>query len=158
MFLFHNSCAQVKDKAFDLMLDGLLSNSIRQIEVNELKGKINKQNVIILDSREQNEFQISHIAGATHIGYNNFKKSEVKDLPKDKEVIVYCSVGYRSEKIGEKLKKMGFKDVKNLRGGIFEWKNEGLPVVNNKGDTTNQVHAYDQKWGIWLTKGEKVYD
>ncbi len=158
LLLFNNSCAQVQDEAFDVMLNGLLSNSVEQIEVDELNEKIGQQNLVLLDARESNEYEVSHIEGAINVGYDNFNKSELKNLPKDTEVIIYCSVGYRSEKIGEKLEKMGFQNVKNLRGGIFEWKNENNPVVNSQGDTTNQVHAFDKTWGVWLNNAEKVYD
>ncbi len=140
------------------MLNTLLSNSVEQIEAEALQKKIIEEEVILLDAREKNEFEVSHIAGAKYIGYDDFRKSALKNVDKNKELIVYCSVGYRSEKIGEKLEKMGFKNVKNLRGGIFDWKNKGYPVVNIQGDTTNKVHAFDKQWGIWLQNGEKVYE
>ncbi|MFQ5334631.1 MAG: rhodanese-like domain-containing protein, partial [Flavobacteriales bacterium] len=73
-----------------------------------------------------------------------------------REVIVYCSVGYRSEKIAEKLAGMGFGQVFNLYGGIFEWVNRGYPVYDEHGQTDN-VHAYNHNWGLWLHKGNKVY-
>ena len=66
-------------------------------------------------------------------------------------------MGYRSEKIGEQLKKMGYQRVYNLYGGIFEWTNRSLPLVNKTEAPTKQVHAYDKNWGQWLDKGEKVY-
>lgn len=158
LFLIHHSCAQVKDESFNIMLNTLLSNSVEQIDVEMLSKKIDKEDLIILDAREKIEFDVSHIEGAKHVGYDNFRKSALKDIDRDTELIVYCSVGYRSEKIGEKLEKLGFQNVKNLRGGIFEWKNKGFPVVNNQGDTTNKVHAFDKNWGIWLQNGEKVYE
>lgn len=77
-------------------------------------------------------------------------------MPKFALVIVYCSVGYRSERIGEKLQDAGFINVQNLYGGIFKWVNEGMPVYNSIGPT-KQVHGYSRSWGVWLQKGEKVY-
>jgi hypothetical protein len=70
---------------------------------------------------------------------------------------VYCSVGYRSERIGEKLLKLGYTDVVNLYGGIFEWKNQGLDVYNSSNYPTDSVHTYNKSWGKWLVKGIKVY-
>jgi 3-mercaptopyruvate sulfurtransferase SseA len=67
-------------------------------------------------------------------------------------------VGYRSEKISEKLKQAGFKDVSNLYGGIFEWVNQGNPVVDENGKITDNIHAYSKTWGVWLNKGVKVYN
>lgn len=154
----HLSCAQSQDAGFDIMLDALLSNTVEQISSKELSQKIESGSLILLDSRELDEYQVSHIEGSLHVGYDNFKKSSVKDLSKDSEVIVYCSVGYRSEKIGEKLKNMGFENVYNLRGGIFDWKNSGFNVVDNNGQTTEKIHTYNQEWSKWLFEGEKVYE
>jgi rhodanese-related sulfurtransferase len=62
----------------------------------------------------------------------------VKD--KNTNIIVYCSIGVRSEQIGEKLKKLGYKNLHNLYG-IFEYKNSGGQVVNNQNKVTDSVHT-----------------
>ena len=62
-----------------------------------------------------------------------------------------------SEKIADKIKNAGFKDVHNLYGGIFEWKNEEFPLVDINGEETEQVHVYSKRWGKWLRNGEKIY-
>ena len=67
---------------------------------------------------------------------------------------MYCSVGYRSEKVSEKLIKAG----SNMYGSIFEWVNQGRPVYDSDGVPTDRVHAFDETWGAWLLKGEKVFD
>ena len=79
-------------------------------------------------------------------------------IPKNKEIIVYCSVGYRSERIGEKLLDMGYTKVYNLHGGIFDWKNQSQIVVNDLNLPTDSVHTYSKAWSIWLHKGIKVYE
>ena len=71
--------------------------------------------------------------------------------------MVCCSVGARSEKIGAQLRQAGFTNVRNLYGGIFEWVNEGQPVVTGANRPTDRVHAYSPTWGIWLKRGQKVY-
>lgn len=144
----------VQSSAYQATLSALLSHTVPEISVDSLV-KV-KDQVILLDAREKAEYAVSHIAQAKFIGYNHFNPASVKDLDKTKTVVVYCSVGYRSEKISARLREMGFKNVSNLYGGIFEWKNQGQPVVNQKG-TTEKVHAYNTVWGIWLNKGEKVY-
>ncbi len=78
-------------------------------------------------------------------------------IPKSASIIVYCSIGYRSERVGEQLQEAGFTNVQNLYGGLFQWVNEEKPVFNAQGKT-QQVHAYSRSWGIWLQKGEKVYE
>ncbi len=60
--------------------------------------------------------------------------------------------------IANKLKKVGYTNVQNLYGGIFEWKNNHLPVVNAVGKPTDSIHAYSKQWGKYLQNGIKVYD
>lgn len=156
ILIFSGAChGQVNSGAFNLMLKSLLKGSVPYISVSEAKQKTDK--IIFLDTREKKEYDVSHIKNARWVGYEKFDIKNIKDIPKDTEIIVYCSVGYRSEKIGEKLIKAGYKNVKNLYGSIFEWKNEGLPVYDNTGKQTNKVHTYNKTWGIWLQKGTKVY-
>ena len=78
-------------------------------------------------------------------------------ISKDATIIVYCSVGYRSEKITKKLNKMGYKNVSNLYGGIFEWVNQGHKVYDDKNNNTLKVHTYNKRWSKWLRRGVKIY-
>jgi rhodanese-related sulfurtransferase len=145
---------KAQSKAFELMLDTLINKSVPIIKVNQI---LPKNTAVFLDTRSKKEFEISHIANAIWVGYNEFSLKNVKSIPRSAHIITYCSVGYRSEKIGEKLQKAGYKNVNNLWGGIFEWANQSQPLINNDGRTTHKVHAYSPEWGIWLLKGEKVY-
>ena len=110
----------------------------------------------VLDTREKEEFAVSHLKGANWVGYDTFTMKNVAKLDKNKPVLVYCTVGARSQEIGKKLKEAGFKQVYNLYGGLIEWANEEKPIFH-EGSPTNQVHTYSKSWGIWLNKGEKVY-
>lgn len=116
-----------------------------------------KDRYSIIDAREKKEYNVSKIEGAKYVGFKDFDMSSVEHLDKNSKIIVYCSVGYRSEKIAEKLKESGYQDISNLYGGIFEWKNQGRDVVDAQNQVTEKVHAYDKLWGIWLDKGDKVY-
>ncbi|PCJ27713.1 MAG: rhodanese [Flavobacteriales bacterium] len=141
------------------MKNNIISKTIPLISAEDLKKAENtKSALLIIDAREKGEYNVSHIKRAQHVGYNNFNISKLKKIDKNTIVIVYCSVGYRSEKVGEKLKKAGFKKVMNLKGGIFDWKNKGYPVYDNEEKETEKVHAYDRSWGKWLINGEKVYE
>ena len=137
------------------MLKTLLSHSVPEVTVSQVKVMSNK---VLLDSREWNEYEVSHLGNSIFVGYDNFEIDKVKSINKNQKIIVYCSVGYRSEKIADKLKQAGFTDVSNLYGGIFEWVNQGNPVVDSKGKITENVHAYSKTWGVWLNRGVKVYD
>lgn len=147
--------ATVKSNAYDLMLQSLLSHSVPEVDIYDVMDA--EEPVIFLDAREENEYEVSHIENAIHVGYDDFDISSVESLPKDTKVIVYCSVGYRSEKVAEQLIKEGFSDVANMYGGIFEWKNRNMPVYTSDHKLTDRVHAFDRTWGIWLSNGIKVY-
>ena len=149
------SAQAVESKSYQAMLKTLLSHTVPERSVSEIADDTN---IVWLDARELNEYQVSQIENAQWVGYNDFSLSRVENINKDDEVIVYCSVGYRSEKVAEKLMKAGYSNVSNLYGGIFEWKNQGNQVVDSTSTTTEKVHAYDRMWGIWLKKGKKVFD
>lgn len=143
---------------FETMVNALLSGKVDTLGSASLSGKAQSRGVVILDTREPEEFEVSHLPGAVHVGYKTFDESAVADLPKDAEIVVYCSVGKRSEEIGERLKKTGFTDVQNLWGGIFDWTNRGYPVVDASGTEVCLVHPYSLMWGLWINKCEKSYE
>lgn len=147
--------AEVSSKAYGFMLNNLLAHSVSEISAVEAQKLVDE--VIFLDAREAHEYEVSHIKDAIFVGYDDFQMQRVLDnVPKSKKVVVYCSVGYRSEKVSEQLLEAGYQDVSNLYGGIFEWKNLDYPVYNAQ-DKTNKVHAFDRIWGVWLNNGIKVY-
>ena len=157
---FLNMNAQnVQSRSFDRMLNKLLKGDVSTINVEEADSMLNKNKAIIfLDTREKVEYDVSHIKNARWVGYDNFSIAKLKDLSKNAMIINYCSVGARSEKITRKMQAAGFKNVYNLYGSIFEWVNAGKEVVDKDNHTTQEVHAYNRLWGIWLKRGEKVYD
>ncbi len=143
--------SKVESKAYSRMLNTLLKHSVNEVSVTEAAQA---KDVIFIDSREKQEYEVSHIQDAKWVGYDDFNMNRLKEVPKDRKIIVYCSVGARSENISLKLEEAGYKDVSNLYGGIFEWVNQGYPVYNTEGQT-NKVHPYNMLWGVWLNKGEK---
>lgn len=114
------------------------------------------QKAVLLDTRESSEYEVSHLPDAKWVGYDSFEISALENTPKDTPLVVYCSIGARSQDIGKRLKQAGFQEVYNLYGGIFHWVNEGLPVYDEKGPT-RKVHAYSRSWGIWVKNAQKVY-
>lgn len=113
-------------------------------------------NYQVLDAREREEFEVSHLPGAKWVGYESFSLDGVKSLDKKKPVLIYCTVGARSQEIGKKMQEAGFERVFNLYGGIIHWANQNKALEVN-GIPTKKVHTYSKSWGIWLSKGEKVY-
>jgi rhodanese-related sulfurtransferase len=150
--------AQTTDPAYGQLLEKMYRKTVPLITVSQAAAlQAGSKQVFFLDTREQEEYQVSHIRDAVWVGYKDFSLRRVAGIPRQTPVIVYCSVGYRSEKIGEKLLQAGFTDVHNLYGSIFEWVNQGHPVYKTPTQSTTRVHAYSRSWGRWLTRGTKVY-
>jgi rhodanese-related sulfurtransferase len=143
----------VSDPAYAERLLDLLDRATPALTVQQCLAT---KDAVYLDAREQEEYAVSHLAGARWVGYDDFNLSRLRGIAKDAPIVVYCSVGYRSGKITEQLRDAGFSNARNLYGGIFEWVNTGNPVVDATGPT-QRVHAYDTKWGRWLRAGVKVY-
>lgn len=148
---------KIESKKFSKLLGGMVKNSVPLIGVEQLND--NKESYVILDARELSEYKVSHIEGARYIGYDEVDFNVVEDFSKDTPIVIYCSIGVRSEKIGEKLKQQGFTNVQNLYGSIFEWANKGYDLVDNAGYPTTKVHGYSWLWGKWMVNEnyEKIY-
>ena len=148
---------ELTSSEFTNKLNTMLRFSVPVMSVDQLSAQ--HEEVYLIDSRESAEYEISHIPGAHYGGYKGFDLDKFLHLPRDTTVVFYCSVGYRSEKIAEKMKKAGFVNVYNLYGSIFEWVNAGNPVVGPDGIKSNKLHTYNKKWGQWVdeTKIQKVY-
>ena len=145
-------------KKLDKLLDKWNTRNVPYMSVETLA--MPKTDAILLDAREENEFNISHLENAIRVGYDNFKiKETIAKLPKDKnaKIVVYCSLGIRSETVAHKLIQEGYTNVYNLYGGIFEWKNADFKVIDTLGKSTEKVHTFNKSWSKWLKKGEKVY-
>lgn len=148
--------AQIKNPEYKQTLDSLYQHTVPLITIDEFI-KIDKYNLHILDTREELEYNVSHIKNARYVGNFWFDMRKVYDIPYNSTIIVYCSVGIRSEKIGEKLIAAGYKNVFNLYGGIFEWVNQGHPVYKQNGVQTAEIHTYDKNWDRWAERGTKVH-
>ena len=149
------------------------SNLLSQRRMDKALKKFNKESVpyisvedlhhtsaVLLDTRKKEEYDVSHLKNAIWVGHKEFSENQVLEkVPnKNDSIVVYCSIGVRSENIGEKLMALGYKNVQNLYGGIFEWKNNDGKVYNQQEKETDSVHAFSKHWGKLLLKGEKVYD
>jgi rhodanese-related sulfurtransferase len=141
---------------YDEMLNALYNKTVPLMKPDEI---IQLSDYLILDTRAKNEHAISCIEGAKWVGYSSVDLSVVDELPKDQAILVYCSVGYRSERIGEQLLKKGFTNVHNLYGGIFEWVNTNHSLVDQQNNLVQKVHGFQPSWGKWVkTQIDIVYD
>lgn len=117
----------------------------RSLEL-ELGGK---RPPILLDVRSQEEFGVSHLAGARRAETLDAALEVLAGVPKDAAVVAYCAVGYRSSKLAAALATEGFTNVRNLEGSIFAWANSGRSVFRGR-ERATQVHPYDEEWGRFL--------
>jgi rhodanese-related sulfurtransferase len=150
-FIFGTTVFAQNPEGFDKMAKNMAGKKAPIITMGEVQKSINAKNkIVFLDSREQNEFQTSHLPNAIWVGYDNIDWSKINKLEKDATIVIYCSVGYRSGKLAEQLSKKGFKNVKNLYGGLFNWANNGGELQNEMKQTTNKVHGYNKNWSKWV--------
>jgi rhodanese-related sulfurtransferase len=96
---------------------------------------------LLLDARSEEEFAVSHLAGAQRIDPAADASALRVVATSERPIVVYCSAGYRGSQVARRLREVGAKDVANLEGGIFAWANEGLDVVRN-GEQVREVHPY----------------
>lgn len=155
--LFAQTDISVSNPKLDAFLKDELKFDVPTISVEQL-SEMKLDDIYLLDARPTAEYNVSHIKGARVIGYPALRlKANTKDIPKDATIVVYCSVGVRSENIGRRLQKLGFDDVRNLYGSIFEWVDCGLPVVNADQEETQDIHTYNKHWSQFVKLGNKVW-
>jgi len=100
----------------------LPAKDVSQISAVELKGELTKKDKQFIDVRTPGEFKGNHIKGFKNIPLYELSQKASKELSKEKEVIVICQSGMRSQKASKQLKKLGFVNVTNVRGGILAWR------------------------------------
>lgn len=96
------------------------AKGIKQITTMELSTQLNSKNKQYIDVRTPNEYRGNHIKGFKNIPLFELQ-DRVKDFSKDQEVFVICQSGLRSTKASKLLKKMGFKEITNVKGGMSAW-------------------------------------
>ncbi|MCG1036132.1 rhodanese-like domain-containing protein [Polaribacter sargassicola] len=157
LFLLISTTISAQNK-LDKLLTKYNKNNVPYISVDSLSTT---SSAILLDARETKEYNVSHLKDAICVGFDNFNiNNTLKELPKDKnaKIVVYCSLGIRSEIVAHQLIEKGYTNVYNLYGGIFEWKNNNFKVMDTLGKPTEKVHAFNKDWGKWLKKGTKIYE
>lgn len=121
--------------------------AVKYVTVDDMDQLIkNQENFLLIDVRTKEEYEISHIKGAIHLT----EPSKV-NISKNKKIIAYCSVGYRSARFIQELNQLGYNEAYNLKGSIFQWANEGHAVYQNN-QRVFYVHPYNKEWGVLLNK------
>jgi adenylyltransferase/sulfurtransferase len=103
-------------------------NGIPQISVKDLKSRIDSgEEIYLIDVREPFEYAIANLGGKL-IPQNDVAQ-RLGEIDRDREVIVHCKGGVRSQKIAEYLKQQGYQRVINVAGGILAWADQVDPTM-----------------------------
>lgn len=94
-------------------------------------AKMRDQGAFILDVREPSEWTQFHIPGATLIPLGDLP-NRLKDVPKDRQVVVVCRTGHRSVQGRDILVNAGFTNVTSMAGGVTQWQTQGLAIATGK--------------------------
>ncbi|MCU6711530.1 rhodanese-like domain-containing protein [Paenibacillus sp. J5C_2022] len=106
---------------FLILQRALPTKGVRQLSTTELKKELKNKDKQFIDVRTPGEFNGNHIKGFTNIPLHQLSQKGDQELSKEKEVIVICQSGMRSQQASRKLKKMGFTKVANVKGGMSAW-------------------------------------
>ncbi|XP_078080729.1 sulfurtransferase Alvin_2599-like [Mustelus asterias] len=145
-------------KSFNSVQD-LSSDAMEQLMTNQ--GRI-----VVLDVRSPGEYQISHLQGAVRVDPETTDMDHLvtnlglEESNESTDVVCYCTVGYRSSKVAQKLMEFlasdagrglrGSLKVYNLEGGLVKWANERKAIVDSENQPTSLVHPYSVMWGKLL--------
>lgn len=133
-FASHNTILVIAIVIVSLMLiHSLVGERLRgysSVSPSESTQMINRDDALMLDVRESNEYSEGHIINSLHIPLSGLK-TRMKELEKykSKKVIVACRSGHRSSQACNNLKKEGFEQVFNLSGGVMAWESANLPLI-----------------------------
>ena len=120
---------------------------VQQLAIEDFR-ELDSGSTLLVDVRAKEEFDISHLKDAV-LETDEEKLLELIQERRPVKVVLYCSVGYRSSAMAQRLQKRGHGEVYNLKGSIFQWANAGLPVWKD-GKVTPFVHPYNENWGTLL--------
>jgi sodium/bile acid cotransporter 7 len=121
---------------------------VQDIEPAEAMRLLQEGKALFIDVREEKEQQVSMLPGAVT------EKQFLKDPGqyRDRTLIGYCTISYRSGKLAERLKSQGIT-LLNLKGGLLSWVHAGGKVYDRSGET-RRIHVYGKKWDL----GPKDYE
>ncbi len=122
-----------------------IRSEISEIDANQARGRIESGEPVVVDVREQDEWDEGHIPGAVHVPRGHLE-SRIERLAPDpaRPVVIYCSAGNRSAFAAKTLADLGYEDVVSLAGGFTDWKRNGFPVQLQAGLDPPQRARYSR--------------
>ncbi len=113
---FEELVAQIKPRIKEVSIDEV-------IDMQKSGG-----NFLLIDVREDHEWQEGHVPGAIHIGRGIIERDIISKEPdKQRQIVLYCGGGYRSAMSADNLQKMGYVNILSMAGGMRGWRERGLP-------------------------------
>ena len=105
--------------------------SVSEVSIDEVKKMIdNREDIILLDVRDSEEYETGHIPGAINISRGSLDFKVHLIVPdKNKRIIVYCGLDLRSPLATKSINDLGYKKAVNMIGGLKAWKEAGYPVL-----------------------------
>lgn len=115
-------------KTFEQLCDDAKSR-ISQVSADEVEAMLaERDSVILIDVREQDEYRAGHLPGARGIGRGILEYHIADEVPDtDAKIVLYCRGGNRSALAADSLQQMGYTRVLSMRGGFRQWDAEGRP-------------------------------
>jgi rhodanese-related sulfurtransferase len=106
---------------------------IKEEDYREIKKKLDAgEKMILVDTREDNEWARGHVPGALHLGKGVIERDIERAIPdKEATIVLYCGGGYRSALAADNLQKMGYRKVISMDGGWRGWTESGFPVIKD---------------------------
>jgi rhodanese-related sulfurtransferase len=106
---------------------------IKEEDFRDIKKKLDAgEPMIVIDTREDNEWARGHIPNAVHLGKGVIERDIEKAIPdKDATLVLYCGGGYRSALAADNLQKMGYRNVISMDGGWRGWTEAGFPTIRD---------------------------
>ncbi len=113
-----------------LKLVQAVKKGVKETDVATVKKRLEKgEKLLLIDVREDNEWDRGHIKGARHLGRGIIERDIVKEIPdKNAEIVLYCGGGFRSALSADNLQKMGYANVWSMDGGWRGWLDAGGPT------------------------------
>jgi len=115
----------------------------------EWLADVDRPRPLLVDVRTAAEFAVSRLPGAVHLEPDGDPSPLLGEIENDRPIVLYCSVGYRSAAMAERVAASHGGEVWNLEGSIFAWANEGRPLERDA-EPVREVHPYDRVWGRLL--------
>src|SRR5579864_7927119 len=106
---------------------------VKETNVPQVKQRLDEgEKFVLVDVREDNEWEKGHIPGAVHLGRGIIERDvETKYPDKSTELVLYCGGGFRSALSADNLQKMGYKNVSSMDGGWRGWTESGFPTAKD---------------------------